>query len=315
VREVWLQSGEHIQLGAIDSVFESRQPVSSAPPVNQPAPGATIIVAGFGAPAGTDTSPALAKITPDPRAPETSPASHSSEPAGRPKKAPVHFAAEREAERRKRFILGIAGAVLGSLIGVFIWFLLIKSTGSPLLVMAWGVGGLTGLGALLLTKQGGLPLGVACAICALAAIITGDCLAAKTVRDQEAVRRAGVAYRSQLEFAKAALRAESPEDFRNLLAQFNGTTAEEITDDQIKSFQDEQLRSLRDFALGKPSRAEFVAELQSRFAAEFDYREYFTREDLKSGLFLALFLVLGVASAHKIGSGRPSPDGNPLKEL
>jgi hypothetical protein len=312
VREVWLQSGEHIQLGAIDSVFESRQPANTPSPVNQPAAGATIVVASFGSPPSNEppsgfNSP-MESIKTGLEGSQQSLPRHSDEAFGQSKKFPVHFAAEREAERRKRFILGAAGAVAGSLIGVFIWFLLIKSTGSPLLVIAWGVGGLTGLGAVLLTKHGGAPLGVLCGICALAAIITGECLATSAIREQEATRRANVAYRVQLEFAKEALRADSPEELRKMLAQVNGTTAEEVTDDQIKGFQDEELPRLRKFALGKPSRAEFVAEQQPLFAQEFSSREYFAREDLKSGVFLVLFAGLGIVTAYKVGSGQKPPE-------
>jgi len=311
VREVWLQNGQHIQLGAIDSIFESRQTASFPPPVNQPATGATIIVAAFGSSSATQSSPSFPPTEPIKPEPGTSAiplTSASNESSSRPKKFPVHLAAEREAERRKRFILGVAGAVAGSLIGVFIWFLLIQSTGSPLLVLAWGVGGLTGLGAVLLTKRGGLPLGVASAICALAAIISGEYLAAKAIRNQEATRRAGIAYRVQLEFAKEALRADSTEEFRKVLAQVNGTSAEEVTENQIKSFQDEQLPRLKNFALGKPSRADFVADQQSRFAEEFNYKEYVFREDLKSGLFLMLFALLGIATAYKVGSGQKTEE-------
>src|SRR5690242_15684576 len=53
VREIWLQSGQHIQIGAIHTVFESVPEPTSAPPVNQPAPGATIIVAAIGSPPTT----------------------------------------------------------------------------------------------------------------------------------------------------------------------------------------------------------------------------------------------------------------------
>lgn len=307
VREMWLQSGQHIQLGAIATIFEAREVASSAgaPPVNQPAAGATIIVAAIGSPPSTETFPSLNSPTVGGKSGlEGSEKSFPTEPSSAPKKFPVHLAAEREAERRKRFILGVAGAISGSLIGVLIWFVLIKSTGSALSVMAWGVGGLTGLGAMLLTRKGGLPLGVASAICALVGIASGEYLAAKTIRNQEAIRRANVAYRSQLEFAKEALRADSPEEFRKLLVQVTGTNAEEVTDEQIKRFQDEELPTLRDFALGKPSRAEFVDAQQSGFAEEFDYKEYFFHENLKAGLFLALFAVFGVASAYKIGSGK-----------
>lgn len=307
VREVWLQSGEHIQLGAIEMVFESRQTPSSPPPVNQPAPGATVIVAAIGpAPTTERFGPSGASVEPlrtDLGTSAISSPASSSESSGHSKTFPVHRPAEREATRRKLFILGLAGAIMGSFVGVFLWFLLTKSTGSPLLVMSWGVGGLTGLGARLLTKRGGLPLGAASAICALLAIIGGECLAAKAIRDQEVIKRSVAAYRSQLEFAKEALRAETPEDFQKLLARVNKLNAEEITDEQIRKFREEEMPALRNFALGKPSKAEFSKEMGDKFTAEFDYKEFFLHEDVKSGLFMALFAVLGIATAYKAGSG------------
>ena len=305
VSEIKLQAGQHIQIGAIDTIFESAPAATTSSPVNQPAPGATIIVAAFGSPSGVESSaPVNPPIEAKSDVPGEQPASGPRERSEGSKRFPVHFAAEREADRKKRFILGVAGALTGSLIGVFLWFLLIKSTGSPLLVMAWGVGGLTGLGAFLLTKHGGLPLGVAAAICALVGIVTGNCLAAKAVRAEEATRRATVAYRSQLEFAKESLRADSPEEFRKVLAQLTGTTAEEVTDDQIKTFQDQELPTLRDFALGKPSKDEFTQEMESKFVDQFDYKEFLFKDDPRSGLFMVLFAVLSIVTAYKVGSGK-----------
>jgi hypothetical protein len=313
VREIWLQTGQHIQLGAIDAIFESRQTASTATSVNQPAPGATIIVADFGSlSTNQPNAPRSEALVGQPESgvvsPAPLPASSSAEPVGHPKKFPVHLATEREGVRRKQFILGVTGAIVGSLVGVFVWFLLIKSTGTPLLVMAWGVGGLAGLGALRFTKRGGPPLGAATAICALVAIIGGESLAAKAIRDQETITRAVAAYRSQLEFAKEALRAESPGDFRKLLAKVNEMNSEEITEEQIKRFQEEELPTLRNFALGKPSKAEFSAELRSRLEQEFNPRDYYLKENPKSGLFLILFAALGLVTAYKLGSGRSDQD-------
>jgi len=310
VGELWLQSGQHIQIGAVATMFESRQPTPSAPSVSQPAPGATVFVAGF----GSSSAARPAECEPiEPRAagldsPGKSLSCGSAESTDRPKKFPVHQAAEREALRRKQFILGTGGTITGCLLGVFVWALLTKVTGTPLLVMAWGVGGAAGFGAHFLAKGGGLPLGIAAATCALAGIIGGDVMAAKLIRTKQANRQAVTAYRSQLEFAKESVRADSPEKIRNLLSQLNQKAPGEITDDQVRSFQTEEQPRFRDFALGKPSKAEFVSEAENKFTQEFDYKEYFLKEDVKSGLFILLFAALAIVTAYKIGSGKPNED-------
>jgi hypothetical protein len=308
VGEIWLESGQDIQFGAVASVFEAAQPAATATPINQPAPGATIIVAAIGSPPATEPfsfpGASAEQREGELELSEQSPSRRPAESSAHPKTFPVHQAAEREAIRRKQFILGVAGAIMGSFIGLLMWFLFIKSTGSPLLVLAWGVGGLTGLGALLAAKKGALPLGIAAAICALVGIVSGESVAAKAIRAQEATKRSVAAYRSQLEFAKEALRADSPEELRNLLARVNEKRSEEITEDQIKTFQDQELPTLRNFALGKPSREEFTKEVESTFVDQFDYKEFLFKEDVKSGLFMVLFAVLGVTTAYKIGSGK-----------
>lgn len=300
VTEVWLQPGQHLQLGAVDTLFEAGPTEAPAPPVNQPAPGATIVVATFGVPSRTDSVSPLE--TPSNPAGASEPATAPQPPASpaQHKKSPVHFAAEREALRRQRFMLGLTGAVAGSLAGVLIWFALIKASGAPLFVMAWGVGALTGWSATRLAKQGGLPLGIAAMLCALAGIVAGESLAANAIRTRETSRQALADYRTQLEFAKAALRADSPEELRNLLAESNRPRAEEVTEEEVRSFQEQQLPHWRDFALGKPSKAEFVSGRASELDAEFNYRAYLFTQDVKSGIFLILFAALGVGTAFKL---------------
>jgi hypothetical protein len=308
VREVWLQPGQHIQFGAIDSVFEANQSASASPPVGQPAPGATVVVAAVGSPP-TIHPPASAGLRLNRPDSEAEPASTSSpEPVparttGRPGRFPVHAAAEREAASKKQFLLGAVGAVVGGLIGATAWYFLIKSTGSAFALVAWGVGVVTGLGARLLAREGNMALGVLAGVCALLAIVFGEYLAVKAMVVKEGTKIAAIAYRSQLEFAREAVKAETPEAMRQLLAKEEEKNPEEITDEQIKTFQEQELPKLRDFVKGKPSKSEFAKSLGGKFAEEFDYKEYFFKEDVKSGLFMVLFAVLGIASAYKIASG------------
>jgi hypothetical protein len=313
VQEVWLQPGQHIQFGAIDTIFESYQPASAPPQPSQPAPGATVVVAAVGSPPAIHPPASTGLRINRPEAPvEAAPAAAPTPAAarvtGRPGRFPVHVAAEREAASKKRFLLGAVGAVVGGLLGATVWYFLIKSTGSAFALVAWGVGAVTGLGAILLAKQGSLGLGVLSATCALLAIVFGEYLAVKAIVTKEGTKMAAFAYVTELEFARQAVKAETPEDLRKLLAEEKEKNPEEITDEHIKKFRDEELPRLRDLSKGKPSRAEYAKALGKKFADEFDYKEFFFHEDVKSGLFMVLFAVLGIASAYKIASGEESGD-------
>lgn len=307
VREVWLHSGQRIQFGAIEAIFESTQPANVAPPVSQPAPGATVIVAAVGSPPSSHPPASNGSPLEAPKT-EVEPASTaasrlaSAQTTGRPKRFPVHEAAEREAARRKRFLLGAVGATVGGLIGATAWYFLIKSTGATFALAAWGVGVVTGLGARMLAQRGNLALGVLSGFCALLAIIFGEYLAVKAIIAKEGAREANQIYQAQMIYARAALQAESTEELRKLLATANQKTPEEITDEQVRKFQEEELPGLGDFARGKPSKAEFTTNLSEKIVGEFDYQQYFFKDNLKSGLFLALFAVLGIATAYKLAS-------------
>ncbi len=132
VREVWLHSGQRIQFGAIEAIFESTQPANVAPPVSQPAPGATVIVAAVGSPPSSHPPASNGSPVEAPKT-EVEPASTaasrlaSAQTTGRPKRFPVHEAAEREAARRKRFLRGAVGATVGGLIGAIIAYLLFNN--------------------------------------------------------------------------------------------------------------------------------------------------------------------------------------------
>lgn len=310
VREVWLQNGQHVQIGAIATTFEADQPAGASSPSGQPAPGATVVMADVGAPSGIRPPATSAlRISRQETATESAPAAESpgeaspSRPVGRPGRFPVHQVAEREAAGKKRFLLGAVGAALGGLIGATVWYFLIKSTGSAFALVAWGVGVVTGLGARLLSKQGNMALGVVAGVCALVAIVAGEYLAVKAIVTREGTKIANIAYLGQMEYAREAVKLETPEQIRAFIAKENEKAETDITDAELKEFQDHEIPAMRDFVRGKPSRAEFAKTLGVRFADEFDYKEHFFKEDVKSGLFMVLFAVLGIASAYKIASG------------
>ncbi len=304
VREVWLQPGQHVQFGAIDSTFEADQPVVEAPIVGRAAPGAVIAVAAFGpAAAAAPVSAGPAASGPDTRFASKTTASLPAAPPtpGRPEKFPVHFAAELEARRRKRFLLGVVGAVFGAMLGLGGWYLLIRFTQTTFGFVAWGVGIVAGLGARLPAHPSSRGLGTIAAICALLAIAGGEYLTVRVLVQQAAGRSADEAYVTRINYAHDALKAETPDQIRVFLARAS-KPATEITDAEVSQFQEEDLPKLRAFTQGQPTRVEFVTQAEAEALQHFNYRQYFLEDDLKSGLFLVIFALIGIVSAYRIGS-------------
>jgi len=82
--------------------------------------------------------------------------------------------------QRGRLGPGIAGAAAAGLVGMLVWFFLIKVTGRQIAFAAWGVGLLAGLGARGLGRDGSRGLGIAAGVAALVAILGGQWLAAQS---------------------------------------------------------------------------------------------------------------------------------------
>ena len=72
------------------------------------------------------------------------------------------------------------GAAAAGLVGMLVWFFLIKVTGRQIAFAAWGVGLLAGLGARGLGREGSRGLGIAAGVAALVAILGGQWLAAQS---------------------------------------------------------------------------------------------------------------------------------------
>lgn len=81
---------------------------------------------------------------------------------------------------RRSFALGLAGAMAAGAVGTMAWMFLIKTIGHPIAFAAWGIGLLIGLGARALAREGGRRLAYAAGVCAFAAVIGGQLLAAQS---------------------------------------------------------------------------------------------------------------------------------------
>ena len=194
---------------------------------------------------------------------------------------------------------------------MFIWYLLMKFTGYSFSLVAWGVGVVTGVGARLLAKNGSLGLGVVCGACALIAILLGEFYGVRALVAKESQKYIDFAYVAEKAYAEAAVELKTPEEFRNFLAENDESeekTPEQVTEAEISKFQEEEIPRLRDLLNGKPSREEYAEKLGQEAAASFSFKEYYFEEDLKSGVFMVLFVLLGVATAWKIGAGDAAAD-------
>lgn len=305
-----LHNGQHVQFGSVDMMFDTdMSPVLPSPAVNMPGAGARIVLANPGASAPPPPPPvgglkinraAQAAPPPPPVAPPPGP--RSSNPIAARSLIQSAAAAEAGGDHRLN-IRGVCGAVLGGFLGMLVWYFLISATESSWGIVAWGVGVVTGFGGRLLGKNPSLPLGIVCGACALAAILFGEYFGIRALVAKEVSSLATMTYRIEMESAREAIKLETPEQIRTYISEDKEVQASEVTEEQIKKFQEEDIPKMRALLDGKPSKAEFVNNLKSKVADEFNYKEYFFKDDVKSGIFMLVFTVLGVGTAYKIGVG------------
>lgn len=316
VTEIQLHTGHHVQFGSVGLVFESLGLPPLPDAVNLPGDGAHIMVAN-----PTPAAPPPPPLPPGLRInrPEAA-AAHPPAAPGLPPKSgtpiPVRnftataTGAGRGLSNRQSLIRGSIGAVVGGLIGMLAWYALIKFTGYTHSLVAWGVGGVTGAGARMLAKDGSMGLGLVCALCALGAIVFGEYYGVRALIMKQADQFASIAdmaYEMQKEYAQEAVAAKTPEDIRKVIAEREEKTVAEVTDEEMAEFKKE-LPEMQEIASGKVSKEDFRQKLSSAAADEFSFKEYFFKEDVKSGIFMVLFVCLGVATAWKIGAGDAAAD-------
>jgi hypothetical protein len=308
VTQLKLYHGQHVQLGAVDMIFESKGLPVLPDAVNLPGDGAKIMVA--------NPSPAA----PPPPVPSGLRINRPEVPVGQPPMAPsVPVSGFRPAGRnaagpasgssglsnQQILIRGSIGAVVGAFVGMLAWYFITKFTGYSFKLVALGVGAVTGGVARLLAKDGSLGLGFVCGVCALLAILLGDYFGVRALFLKEFDKYVAIgdlAYEAQMEYAKAAVAARTPEEIRKLIAENEEKTPAEVTEAEIAEFQ-KDLPELKDFAAGKVTKSEFRQKLNSAALDEFSYKEYFLQGNIKGSVFTILFICLGVVTAWKMGAG------------
>lgn len=299
VTELQLQPGHQLQLGAVTMSYESDEPPVLPDPVNQPAEGARIVLANPGMSAPPPPRPAGSLRINVSRPEATTEGVTSSAPGFRP----MHAGTGTEVIARtdgKDLTRGILGAVGGALLGMFIWYFLIKVTGYEIGIVAWGVGLLVGGAARVVSRNPSNALGLVCGGCAFVAIVGGQYLALLAVVDKEMEQLAVTSYREELAVAKSALEVQTREQIVHFLSVRDEVQPAEVTEQDVKNFQEEELQEYKDFVNGEPSEREYVDSLKKLGGMFYSKGELF-KESLS--LFTLLWLFLGVGSAWKLGSG------------
>jgi len=312
VTEFTIQNGQHVQFGAVDTLFESSLAPVLPEPVNQPAAGARIVVANPGPAAPPPPPPPppvstggglrinrpVAHAAPSsqpPAATQASAAPRPMAPVTRRPKTHEEFQRERAATDRKMFVRGLVGALLGGLVGMFGWYMLIRLTHMEIGYAAIMVGACTGAGARLLARQGSSLQGIICAICAVIAIVGGEYFAIQAIENTDAKWELGREYEKKLKWAKSGVEATNHDEIVYFLSLRDEVNSGSIGDEDVKEFLQKDQPRYRDMVNGKPSKDEYVAQELARLPQPGILDNI--------GLFTILWGVLGIAAAWRIGSG------------
>lgn len=199
----------------------------------------------------------------------------------------------------------ILGAVLGAIVGAIAWAGIAAVTGYEIGWIAWGVGGLVGLGAFLMEGRGAAS-GIMCAVLAVLAILAGKFMALHAVAGQEMeiFSELGIAQEihAELSSSATAFASVTSEEGYPAFMVANGYTEAETADDVFPS-------EIEYF------KTDVVPELQAWNASPPSFEEWndenFGTVDLPMGqLFVeslgpidVLFFALGIGTAFRVGSG------------
>lgn len=198
--------------------------------------------------------------------------------------------------------LAITGAALGAGIGMGIWFVLAHYVHISSGWVAWGTGVMAGFGARTFGRAPTPLFGVIAAVFTVLAILGGSYLAMRADIDKFVTKNLDGAYEERVAFAKKVVAAKDDAALRTVLAEDEGTSADKVTAAELAELKAE-LPKLRELTHGKPTKAEYQAQLAEGIRSSFSLadaaKSYFR-------LFTIIFILLGISSAFKLGSGMGS---------
>lgn len=225
-------------------------------------------------------------IPPSPsRAPSRARYQLSSPPAGTSPAKPPHFG------------LGVLGALVGTLVGAGVYFLIFHYTGLRFKLLAIGVGYLSGLGAELLgRKEGSKELGFLAAGFALAGIVGAQYFVAKAwwKSDSGGPPSTYEAAVAEARTVTTAIPTGSDQEIRLYLAREYAEPDEKpdpaaVTVEDIQDFRENTFGQMRDLAGGKITREAWEQQQQAEKAKAAE-EEILSDEDTFKTAFLLLLL-------------------------
>jgi hypothetical protein len=202
-------------------------------------------------------------------------------------------------------INAVLGAVFGAIVGAIAWAAIAAYTGYEVGIIAWGVGGLVGLGAFLLEGRGATS-GIVCAVLAVLAILAGKYMALHSLNKQGLEMLTGEQgimrglYDETLADAAAFALVQSEADYPAFMVDHGYVEVEsvqEVTQWDVDAFKEESVPMLREWAASPPS---YEAWQQQSGMNEATLSVGFV-ESL--GPIDVIFFVLGIGTAFRIGSG------------
>ena len=282
---------------------------SAAPPPPPPKPGLSL---GHSAPAAPPPPPPpkpglslgrshAAEAAPPPPPPAPMPASAPAA-SGAPEKKPAKKPGAIFASDEPHLPLAITGAAIGAAIGMGIWYVLAHYLHIASGWVAWGTGAMAGFGARTFGRTATPLFGIIAAGFTLLAILGGSYLAMLADIDKFVAKNLDGAYEERVAFAKKATAAKDDTALRAVIAEDDGGDASKITDAELAEVKAD-LPKLRELTKGKPTKAEFQQQLSDTI------RSNISLVDVAKGyfrIFTIIFIVLGLSTAFKLGSGMGS---------
>ncbi len=207
--------------------------------------------------------------------------------------------------------LAIAVAAVVALLGAWVWSLLAASTGFEFGIVAWGIGGAVGTGAALAGGRG-LTCASICAVLTLVAILGGKYLTMERFKDNWSQEMSGaelwdedaVAFFEELRLdAKLYHELDGSDDaLRKFIYSRDysaAATAAAVTDVDIDEFNEFDRPTLEWIHAKDPDYESWQAYTMSSISDVSSLE--LIREDF--GIMDALFLVLGLGTAFRLGRG------------
>ena len=203
----------------------------------------------------------------------------------------------------------LAAAAVVAVIGAFLWRFVAMTTEYEFGLLAWVIGGAVGFAAGSLGARG-LGSGIACGILALLAILGGKYLIIQTMQEEFAALADEFQEEVMQEYYTAELasarvyveQVESDADLRDFMVEHEYTdawTANDVSDEELDVFR-EDVDSRLQWLATEPTFDEWLADLTG-IVADASTIEIM-REDF--GLVDLVFLVLGVGTAFRLGTGQ-----------